>query len=511
MEFEQDLLISYAHIDNQALMEGERGWVSEFQRTLEIRMAQLLGKKPKIWRDQKLKGNDFFSDEIHHQFPKIALLVSILSPRYVNSEWCLREVSEFQKVASQGIGQRLKNKSRIFKVIKTPVPRDNHPGETRNLLGYEFYSVDKETGKTREFGKIFGPESERAYWARLDDLAHDICDLLAEINALDAPDAPSDTNGHEAANAPAGEPAKPLRKAYLSQVSYDLQEERDSIRRELENAGFEVLPQAHLSMIAPELEKEVAEYLQACELVVQLVGANYGVVPEGSQQSIVEIQNKVLTAHASTPRLQRLVWIANHQEVTDERQRHFLESLREDPDQLAGADLFEANLEELKFAIHDALKQKEPEAVPKAELEAAEKGVPTVYLICDQQDLDAIIPLEDQLFDAGFEVTLPAFEGNENEVRTDHQENLRTCTAVLIYHGAGSDLWLRSQTRELMKSPGYGRKGSFQAKAVCLGAPDSSRKSRFRSHDLTVINALTGITDETLVPFIQQLKNALDQ
>ena len=39
--------------------------------------------------------------EIVAQFPKTAMLVSIISPRYIESEWCTREVSEFCKSAEQ--------------------------------------------------------------------------------------------------------------------------------------------------------------------------------------------------------------------------------------------------------------------------------------------------------------------------------------------------------------------------------------------------------------------------
>ena len=71
MSFETDVFISYAHIDNLPLKEGEKGWVAKFHRALEVRLSQLLGEKPRIWRDQKLQGNDFFGEEIVDQFPKL--------------------------------------------------------------------------------------------------------------------------------------------------------------------------------------------------------------------------------------------------------------------------------------------------------------------------------------------------------------------------------------------------------------------------------------------------------
>ena len=145
MQFEKDILISYAHIDDEALVDGDKGWIDNFHRSLEVRLAQLLGAKPKIWRDPKLQGNDYFGDEIVDQFPNIALLISIISPRYIKSEWCVREVEEFIKACQQNIGIRVKNKSRIFKVIKTPIGLDEHPEPIKGLLGYDFFNIDPQT------------------------------------------------------------------------------------------------------------------------------------------------------------------------------------------------------------------------------------------------------------------------------------------------------------------------------------------------------------------------------
>ena len=57
MGFEDDIFISYAHIDNHPLTEGQEGWISDLHRALQIRLAQLRGETPKIWRDLKLQGN----------------------------------------------------------------------------------------------------------------------------------------------------------------------------------------------------------------------------------------------------------------------------------------------------------------------------------------------------------------------------------------------------------------------------------------------------------------------
>src|SRR3954471_13218328 len=101
MIFEGDAFISYAHLDNVELVEGRRGWVANLHRALEVRVAQLLGKPPAIWRDPKLSGNDLFEDTLTDRLKRVAVLVTVVSPRYLKSEWTIRELMEFWHAAQE--------------------------------------------------------------------------------------------------------------------------------------------------------------------------------------------------------------------------------------------------------------------------------------------------------------------------------------------------------------------------------------------------------------------------
>src|SRR5688572_23810182 len=129
MIYESDAFISYAHLDNLPLIEGASGWVEDFHRALEVRIAQLRGREPQIWRDPKLQGNDFFADTLTERLQRVAVLISILSPPYIHSEWTRRELTEFCHAATQQGGFRIRDKARVFKVIKTPIPLDEQPPE----------------------------------------------------------------------------------------------------------------------------------------------------------------------------------------------------------------------------------------------------------------------------------------------------------------------------------------------------------------------------------------------
>src|SRR5262249_34342572 len=136
--FMHDLFISYAHRDNQQL-DSNKGWIDLLHERLELRLGQLLGEDPNIWRDRKLRGCDYFDDEIFDHLLQSTLLISILSPGYIKSEWCPVELREFHRQAEADGRTHLCSKSRIFKVHKTPVNYSAHPEELQRLLGYDFF------------------------------------------------------------------------------------------------------------------------------------------------------------------------------------------------------------------------------------------------------------------------------------------------------------------------------------------------------------------------------------
>lgn len=490
MPFENDLLISYAHIDDQSLLEGQPGWVSTLHRILEIRIAQLLGEKPRIWRDPKLQGNDYFSDTILlEQIPKVAALLTVLSPRYIQSEWCTRELEEFYRASAKSGGVRIADKARIFKVIKTPVPRERHPESLQPLLGYEFYVVDPQTGRPRELSHVFGPEAERQFLARLDDLAWDICQLLQVLK----------TNGDAARTLAVA----PKATVYLAETSFDLREEREAIRRDLLRNGYEVLPDRPLPLVAAELETFLRDQVARCALSIHLIGRGFGVVPDGDTRSIVDIQHETAAARHGLP---RLLWLSPGSEADDERQRSFLDHLRTAPAVHAEAELLEIPFEDLKSRIHFKLAPPEPRKEKAAAPAAAMTGVARIYLLCDRDDLEAARPLENFLFDEGFEVLPTLFDEDEAQARVDHEESLCTCDAVLLFQADASEMWLRRKLREIQKSAGLGRRQPLLAQGLYLAAPRTPQKERFRTHEAQILREPpAGFSPEILEPFLEEV------
>jgi len=488
--FEHDFLISYAHIDDQALVDGQSGWVSQLHRLLEIRVGQLMGQTPKIWRDPKLQGNDYFADTITERLPRIAALVSVFSPRYVQSEWCNRELKEFCRAAEQSGGVRIHDKARIFKVVKTPVNLEKQPDEVKPMLGYEFFVYDAESGRPRELAPAYGPGSDRAFLVKLDDLAYDITQLLELLQ----------DNG--TATAPAAETKGTV---FLAETTFELREEREAIKRDLIRNGYEVLPDRPLPLIAPEVAAAAREQLARSSVSIHLVGKNYGVVPEGGVKSLPEIQQALASERGSSGGLAGIIWIAPGLEIDDERQRAFVDRLRNDSSVHSTAELLETPIEDLKTLIYRKLT---PPKVEKRVVAPSEE-LTRVYLICDRDDVDATGPVTDYLFDHGYEVILPLFDEDEAQTRMEHEENLRSADAVIIFYGAGNEVWLRRKLRELQRSGGLGREKPWLGRAIYVAGPPTPQKERLRTLEATVLHeGAAGFQAPVIDAFLADLAKA---
>lgn len=174
--FEYDAFISYAVLDN------EGGWVSSFRERLNLRSAQLAGRDLVFWMNTEITGSDLWHDAISPVIQKAAVFIPIITPAYLHSEYCLRELQAFIGAADKTGGLVIGNRSRIFKVIKIQVPLEEHPKELQNLLGYEFYRLEPADGRPVEF--TYQGATEKDYLFKLDDLAHDIIQMLEVLKDL---------------------------------------------------------------------------------------------------------------------------------------------------------------------------------------------------------------------------------------------------------------------------------------------------------------------------------------
>jgi hypothetical protein len=108
---------SYARHDG----ETDPGLIVALTTELEGRVnARLVNARFVIWRDtERLKVGERWDDTIDGELRCADLLIVLLTPRWIASEYCRKEFSLFEELeASRRIGQR------VVPVLARPIPAD---------------------------------------------------------------------------------------------------------------------------------------------------------------------------------------------------------------------------------------------------------------------------------------------------------------------------------------------------------------------------------------------------
>src|SRR5688572_21853288 len=266
MANEVDVIITFADKDNETAKKGDAGWVTQFRKFLDLMLFQVLGYKPNILLKAEMDSVTASTMD------NAAVLVAILTKDFAESGRCLDTVESFyKKTGSSKI-------SRVFKVLKNPMTMAEQPPRLRDLIGYDMFQLDIETGTMKEYSDFFSQEAEKQYWMKMVDLAYDISESLMVLK--------------EGTRTETKNLFK--RKAiYLAETGHDLSVQRNIIKRELQRHGYIVLPNQSLPTTSDALEKSAKKDLVECSLSIHLVGSAYGEIPDGTDKSVVDIQNRL--------------------------------------------------------------------------------------------------------------------------------------------------------------------------------------------------------------------------
>jgi hypothetical protein len=479
MQIDVDVVLIFADADNKSLDKKESGWVTDFKKFLELMLTQVLGEKPKIL----LKSE--FDSITTPTMENVGVVAAILSQDFVKSGGCLDTLETFNK----SIASSPKPNNRVFKVFKSPLGLQEQPPRLRELIGYEMYQIDTETGESKEYLDYFSHEAERQYWMKIVDLAYDIYDTLLDLRAQG--------KSREIVN------IYKRKSIYVAETGHDLSVQRNIIKRELTRHGYIVLPHQTLPGKLHELEKNVRQDLQECSMSIHLIGSAYGEIPEGSDQSIVDVQNKLAAAQSLISKekgqaFSRLIWISPTLTNTSERQKSFIDSIKRDVEAQEGAEILQTPLEDFKNIMREELL----EALDRKP--ATEDTSNSVYLIHDRVDAQEVKPLISVIEQAGYKVLLPAFEGDLLELRKKHIENLKTLDAAIIYKGKVNEQWVRMKVLDLLKAPGFGRKKPIKGKSIFAANGDSLNVETYRKQNVVVFKGENSNALDNLKSFLKE-------
>ena len=312
--YDNDVFISYGHIDNQPFGDPGGGWVDIFHEHLQNFVNVHLGRRTKVWRDKRLTGGEIFSDEIEQQLRSSAVLISVISPAYMQSEWCNRELVGFTKAAQDRGSLRVGNLQRVVKALRLPVEPSVLPPLLDKVLGVQFYRDDPASERARDLLLDPAADARQVFRARVDDVAQYLSRLLGAMATRGA--------------ATAAPPAPAADTVFLAWTTGDLSEEREKLRRELEARNYRVVPTGAPPLDAAGVRESILAALREAKIAIHLVGALYGFVPEGEERSIIELQSDEALYQASNSAAARIFWLAPNAEPQDPRLRALVDRLQ---------------------------------------------------------------------------------------------------------------------------------------------------------------------------------------
>lgn len=496
MKEKKEILLVYSDEDNKPIEGLGQGWVSNFHKFLQNLLSQLQKDESTV---TMVNAGSLSADQVG----KAGMILVIATPALANEtvatgllqQWVVQKQSK-EELDVAGVSRFLKIRKKNFEVDEVFPEASNH-------LSYDLFYYDGLSGKTSEYTRFFGSDNEQGFWMKLIDIAYDIIHLMEPKEKVEEVS------------------VTPREKTiYLASTGLDLLTHRDIIKRELKRHGYEVLPSKSLPKDFKELEESIIQDLIKCRMSIHLVGEDYGYKPEGSDLSVVEIQNNLAdehtaqisaynSRHGNDKPFSRLIWLNPDVKSMMERQRIFVEDIKSKAALLDEAEVLQIQLQELKSIIKEELVKGGRinfRRFQQVADDAAAGEEKQVYLITDRADFEASKKLEEFLKKEGLRVLLPAFEGDVADIRTVHQENLRRCDGSIIYYGNANSEWIRTKLSDLLKAPGLGRSKPLKVKAVYLPEEKSIDREHFNKTKTMVLADDGSLKPDQLTPFISQLK-----
>lgn len=423
-----DLFISYAHADNEPMLSVR--WVSQLFNSLEAELNRDLGNRPPvaIWMDQQIDGSAPLTRQLTERIDDTALLLCVVSPAYLKSEWCKLEWQHY-------LQQRHRAGSRLFMVYMRNV-RDNLPEGLRalDLPGYQFWATDRETKLDVVLGGPGDKEGERGLYHPLRRLTNDLAKELTALREAEGEQVVAPTASRRLSRELDG------LTIFLAEVTDDLEEQRDLVRSFLEQHSAKVLPRQWYRQRDPEAyAAAVRDDLQQCDAFVQLLSATRGKRSDEMPLGIAGLQHDL----AGQRRLRSFRWRSPEMkldQIEADEWRRFIEAV----------DVDAFPIEEFKQGLVASLKPPPP-APPIVPPGPDGLAGLSVYVNSDRADKDVVEEICNCLTELNVIGAAPFWTDDRSSFIEDWTNQLTLCDGVIHVYGEGGPLWFRRQVAESAK------------------------------------------------------------
>lgn len=313
--FENDIFISYCHRDNIS-PENESGWVDHFHDQLEISLNRRSGgKKITLWRDKRLKGNTLFDDRIREKVLNSVLFLVLLSPNYLNSEYCRKELNLFYcQTRTTPYPISINGDLRILTILLRNIHHEKWPTQLKGTTGFP---MNDQMEGSDELGD-FLDHRDLEYSKKMKDI---ICAIEKTLNSIR-----SNTTGEVNE-----EPGEDIRSVFIANTTDSLQLTRDLLIHDLNDKKFRILPPIPPPWDDLEHETTVEKAVGGACLSVHLLDRWPGRKINDLTDITYPLAQLEIGMRSST---QQFVWVPRnlrYEDIEDHEYAHFLQSLENGP------------------------------------------------------------------------------------------------------------------------------------------------------------------------------------
>ncbi|MFA5922407.1 MAG: toll/interleukin-1 receptor domain-containing protein [Methylococcaceae bacterium] len=475
-----DIFVSYAHVDDMVYPDIDAaGWVATLIAGLNVKLSQKLGRSDlfSLWKDEQLPPNKPLTPEILNALKHSAIVVIILSPGYMASPWCQREMQTFW----QELAQRARSDSRIFVVERDKVEIDEKPRALEELLGYQFWLQDREGKAPRILGDPRPDPHDRLYYDKLNDLATDLANELLRLKKNQV------TQPKATITEPDSHPT-----VFLAEVSDDLDAQRDRVQHHLNEEGFRVIPSETSNYFSylggnDDIRETLANDLKNCKLFVQLLSGYTGKCRPGLP-SFPALQYEAALS-AGIPVLQ---WRDPGLKLETIKQT-------EHRSLLAGGTVLAIGLEDFKQELVTRLHvlDKNPKPIVNSSL---------VFINTSNEDIFLAESIGTLLKKHEIGVALPLRSSDPKQTQEDMEQSLSECDGLIIIYGPTTITWARAQILRSRRIISL-RDRPLKAFAVVYeGTLENNMPLGIELQNMMTINCSQGLHDSDLIPFIAALQ-----
>lgn len=472
-DFRHDIFVSYAHVDDIPWHGIQDGWVTTLISNIKKQLATHLGRTDaySLWMDDKLAEHVELTQQIMEALNNTAILIIILSPGYVASDWCTREKNIFF--------QMLRNKrSGIFVIERSHIEPDERPQELAEFVPFQFWIKDREGMPPKILGE---PEPSKdvnylLYFDKVNEVAFKLKNLLHELKRQ----VPSGSNELV---------QKKEVSVFLADTTDDLEQARNGIKKYLSQFDIKVLPDSCYSLEPTSFRIGTERDLAGCRAFVQLLSTWPGKKPADLPKGYLQLQYEC-AVKAGVPIFQ---W------------RNLLIDISaiEDEDHLAlvnGEKVRAEGFEEFKLAVKEYVLK----APPVKPFRASQSSMnPTsdlntlVFVNMETSDRPLAEKVCCELKRHGIGYSLPLLHGEASEIRSDLEANLVDSNGIIIIYGCSTVAWVRRQLLECRKMLSK-REKPIQAFAIFEGPPEEKCPIDLMLPNLQLLDMKKGIDDEHL-------------